>query len=71
MQLGVPLADRIEVRTVELRGGDLPALDEPEGYLRRQPQGVDDGGHPVGGTRNMSRSAAGALRSTSASGRDA
>ena len=68
MELAVARADRVEVRGVELGRGHLAALDEPERVLRGEPQRVDRGAHAVGGTRNRSRSAAGALRRTSSSG---
>ena len=70
MQLGIALADRVEVRTVELGGAELAALDEPERVLGGEAQGVDDRARVVGGTRKRLPSAAGAFRSTSSSGSD-
>ena len=59
MQLGVALADRVEVGGVELGGADLAALDEPDRVLGGEAQGVDDRAHVVGGTRNRPPSARG------------
>ncbi len=65
MELAVPLSDRVEVRRVELGGGDVSPLDEADRLLGGQAERVDDGTHPVGGTRNESPSRAGAFANTS------
>ena len=45
MELVVPLADRLEVRGVQLGARDLALLDEIERVLGGEPQRVDDGAH--------------------------
>ena len=63
VQLAVALADRVEVRGVQLGGRDLAALDEPDRVLRGEPQTVSTTrAHAVGGTRNMSPSRGGRVR---------
>ena len=45
VQLVVALADRVEVRGVQLGGRDLAPVDEPDRLLGREPQRVDHGRH--------------------------
>ena len=67
MQLGVALGDRVEVGAVELGGGDLLPLEQPERLLGGQAQRVDVVAHTVGGTLKRSPSRAGAFAKTSSS----
>src|SRR4029077_14505833 len=67
MQLRVALADRLQVRAVELGGRDLAALEQRNRALGGQSQRVD---HAVGGTRKWSPSRSGAFAKTSSSESD-
>src|SRR5581483_6332748 len=68
MELGIALADRLEIRGEELRPGDLPRVEELLRALRREAQRVD---HelPPGGTRKKSPSRSGAFASASSTER--
>ena len=72
MQLGVALADRVEVGAVQLGRGDLAALDEAERVLGGETQRVDHDSRtaPVGGTRKASSSTSGAFSNVRSSGHD-
>ena len=48
VELGVALADRLDVGTGELVAGDLAGLEEPGGLFRGETKGVDHGAIPRG-----------------------
>ena len=65
MELAVALVDRLQIRGVKLRGGDLAPLEEAVRLLGGQPKRVDYCRHAPGAPRKRPPSASGAFARTS------